>query len=126
MAAADVRLGSVVLASRDPSTLAAFYEGLLGWTRLSDEPGWVRIGPVADVRPSLSFQLERSYVAPVWPAVEGQPQMEMHLDLAVDDLEGAAARAVALGAVAEARQPQRDVRVMRDPHGHVFCLFELE
>jgi hypothetical protein len=32
-------------------------------------------------------------------------------------------RAVGLGATIEQRQPTEGVRVMRDPHGHLFCLF---
>lgn len=49
--------------------------------------------------------------------------MQAHLDLMVDDLDAEVARAVALGASVEAYQPQDDVRVLRDPHGHPFCLF---
>jgi hypothetical protein len=47
------------------------------------------------------------------------------LDIAVDDLAAAPARAVALGAIEAAFQPQDDVRVMLDPDGHPFCLFEV-
>jgi hypothetical protein len=49
--------------------------------------------------------------------------MQAHLDLQVDDLEAETARACALGATLEDHQPQKDVRVLRDPHGHLFCLF---
>jgi hypothetical protein len=49
--------------------------------------------------------------------------MQSHLDLLVDNLETESARAVDLGARMEEHQPQEGVRVMRDPHGHVFCLF---
>lgn len=47
--------------------------------------------------------------------------MQAHLDVLVDDLHAETARAVALGATVERTQPNEDVRVMRDPHGH--CLF---
>jgi hypothetical protein len=50
--------------------------------------------------------------------------MQMHLDIAVDDLASAVARATELGALVDAYQPQDDVRVLRDPDGHLFCLFE--
>ncbi|WP_410791882.1 VOC family protein [Kribbella sp. C-35] len=48
--------------------------------------------------------------------------MQAHFD--VDDLDREAERAVKLGATAESHQPQPDgVRVIRDPHGHLVCLF---
>lgn len=50
--------------------------------------------------------------------------MQAHLDIAVDDLAAGVSRAVALGAVEAAFQPQDDVRVLLDPAGHPFCLFE--
>jgi catechol 2,3-dioxygenase-like lactoylglutathione lyase family enzyme len=74
---------------------------------------------------ALSFQTERDYVPPVWPAGPGDPQMSMHLDFEVDDLEAAAAHAVAAGARLAGFQPQDDVRVFLDPAGHPFCLFRL-
>lgn len=60
---------------------------------------------------------------PVWPAGPGDPQMSMHLDFEVDDLDAAAAHAVAAGARLAGFQPQDDVRVFLDPAGHPFCLF---
>ena len=47
----------------------------------------------------------------------------MHLDIEVDDLETAGARAVAAGAALADFQPQDDVRVYLDPAGHPFCLW---
>jgi hypothetical protein len=50
--------------------------------------------------------------------------MQAHLDVQVDDLDREVERAVRLGATIEAHQPQPDgVRVIRDPHGHLLCLF---
>ena len=71
----------------------------------------------------LSFQLERSYVRPVWPAEGDDPRMMVHLDIEVDDLAAAVAHAVAAGAELAAYQPQEHVRVCLDPAGHPFCLF---
>lgn len=49
--------------------------------------------------------------------------MLLHLDLAVDDLEGAAARAVAPGATMARRQPfPASHLVMLHPAGDPFCL----
>ena len=49
--------------------------------------------------------------------------MMTHLDIEVDDLEAASARAVELGATVAEFQPQDDVRVHLDPAGHPFCLW---
>ena len=49
--------------------------------------------------------------------------MMMHLDIAVDDLAGAVADAVELGATLHEHQPQDEVHVMLDPAGHPFCLY---
>jgi catechol 2,3-dioxygenase-like lactoylglutathione lyase family enzyme len=116
-------LGAVVLGTPDPRGLAAFYAGLLGWRVVSADPDWVRLADPERERPGLSFQREPDDVAPTWPAHEGGVQMQAHLDVLVDDLDAEEARATALGAVVEAHQPAPGVRVMRDPHGHLFCLF---
>jgi hypothetical protein len=72
--------------------LATFYERLLGWTRLADEPaplgappedGWLMLQPPAGGT-GLSFQFEPDYVRPTWPPSPGEPQMTMHLDIAVE------------------------------------------
>jgi hypothetical protein len=120
---ASARFASTVLGSPEPRVLGAFYEALLDFERFDDEPDWVRSGPRDGSRPGLSFQREEHYAAPVWPQVAGQQQMMIHLDIAVDDLHEGVARAVELGATLAEYQPQHDVRVLFDPHGHPFCLF---
>ena len=110
----------------DANALADFYRRLLGWTTRTEEPGWVVIQPgTSDQAPSgtLSFQTESRYVRPVWPAGPGDPQMMMHLEIKVDDLEASVAHAVAQGATLAEFQPQEDVRVCLDPAGHPFCLY---
>ena len=72
---------------------------------------------------SLSFQTEEFYVRPVWPGASGEQLMMLHLDIEVDDLDGAGAHAVAQGAILAGFQPQDDVRVYLDPAGHPFCLW---
>jgi len=47
----------------------------------------------------------------------------LHLEIKVDDLAAAAARAESLGATRMEFQPQDHVRVYADPAGHPFCLF---
>lgn len=60
---------------------------------------------------------------PVWPTEPGKPQMSMHLDVEVDDLEAAVSYAEGVGAEQASYQPQETVRVMLDPAGHLFCLY---
>ena len=118
-----MKLTATVLDSPDPRALATFYHRLLdGWTLNDAEDEWVTLR-MPDGRPGLSFQYEAKYARPTWPAGPGDQQMQMHLDIEVDDLETAVARAVELGATVEEYQPQKDVRVMRDPDGHVFDLW---
>lgn len=106
----------------DANALAGFYRRLLGWTAEVDEPGWVVLRP-PDGGHTLNFQTESHYVRPVWPSGPGDPQMMMHLEIRVDDLQAAITQAVALGATVAEFQPQEHVRVCLDPAGHPFCLY---
>ena len=112
-----------VLDAPDGLALAEFYARLLGWQLFPDPPGGAAVAPSKDAGYNLAFQTEPLYQRPVWPVVEGQPQMMMHLDIQVDDLDEAVAYAVECGAELAEHQPQRDVRVLLDPAGHPFCLY---
>ncbi|MEV0091646.1 VOC family protein [Streptomyces sp. NPDC050738] len=113
---------AVVLDAPDAAELAAFYRRLLGWEVAQEEPGWVKLVPEGGGT-GLSVQSEPDYVPPVWPADPREQQMMLHLDIEVDDLDGASAHAVAAGARLAGHQPQDDVRVHLDPAGHPFCLW---
>jgi predicted enzyme related to lactoylglutathione lyase len=115
-------LTAAVLDTPDPGGLARFYQRLLGWPIGTDEPEWVTLRP-EEGGAGLSFQLEEEHVPPVWPAEEGDPRMQVHLDVQVDDLAAALEAAVAAGATVAEFQPQDDVRVCLDPAGHPFCLW---
>jgi catechol 2,3-dioxygenase-like lactoylglutathione lyase family enzyme len=115
-------LSGIVLDAPDARDLAAFYRRLLGWVVTQNEPDWVKLG-APNGGAGLSFQTERAYRRPVWPAAPGDQQMMVHLDVEVDDLRAAGAHALAAGAVLAEHQPQDDVRVYLDPAGHPFCLF---
>lgn len=117
------RHSAAVLGTPDPRGLAAFYRDLLGWEQVADEPEWVMLRPPGGGS-GLSFQLEAAHVPPAWPAAADEQQMQVHLDIAVGDLAAGVARACQLGAVEAAYQPQDDVRVLLDPAGHPFCLFQ--
>ena len=121
-----MRLSGPVLDAADALALADFYAQLLGWTMTDSvagpEGGWAVIRP-PDGSLKLEFQGGPDYRAPVWPAVPGEQQMMIHLDIAVEDLEQGVAAAVELGARVAEHQPRPGVRVLFDPEGHPFCLF---
>ena len=115
-------LTGIVLDAPDARGLAAFYHRLLGWSAIQEEEDWVTLGAPGG-GPGLSFQTEKNYVRPVWPAGPGDPQMSVHLDIRVEELEAAVAHAERAGATLAGFQPQDHVRVMIDPDGHPFCLY---
>ncbi|OEV03670.1 VOC family protein [Streptomyces oceani] len=115
-------LATVVLDCSDAHELAAFYAELLGWPITAREPDWVLLrDPHGGT--GLACQAEAGYVPPAWPERPGAQQKMLHLDFQVTDLAASSARAVAAGAAPYDIQPQEDVRVLRDPAGHPFCLF---
>ncbi len=126
-----LQVTSVTIGAPDPRVLAGFYAELLGVdVGTSDQPGpgeppeagWAQLHQ-DDPRLTLNFEYEAAYVAPVWPSLAEQPQIQEHLDIYVDDLEAATEWAISVGARLAAYQPQERVRVLLDPAGHPFCLF---
>ncbi len=113
----------VVLDAPDGAQLARFYARLLGWQLFNEDENGAALAPSEDAGYNLGFETEKHYVRPVWPTEPGKPQMSMHLDIEVDDLEHAVAYAVEIGAEVASYQPQETVRVMLDPAGHPFCLY---
>lgn len=113
----------VALDAPDARELAHFYQRLLGWRIYNESDEWVDLAPSEDAGYNLAFQTEPKYVRPVWPAADGEPQMSMHLDIEVDDLDEAVSHALEVGAQLASFQPQEPVRVMLDPVGHPFCLY---
>lgn len=114
----DVQWTTVVLDCADPPKLAAFWSDLLGGesTRITDDFHVVRSG---------SMWLAAARVPDPGPATwpHGDRPKQMHLDIAVGDLDAAVAEALRLGATQEEVQPAPDRwRVMRDPAGHIFCI----
>ncbi|HAS12643.1 MAG TPA: hypothetical protein DCS55_19360 [Acidimicrobiaceae bacterium] len=116
------RVSATTLYTPDVARLADFYERLLGWDRVDQSQGWVRLRAPAGGA-GLSFHHDEHFRRPVWPPVEAAQQAMAHLDVATDDLEAAVARAVDLGATIADHQPQPGVRVLLDPDGRPFCLF---
>jgi catechol-2,3-dioxygenase len=118
----QMMLTGVVLDAPDARDLASFYQRLLGWSATQEEADWVTLAAPGGGA-GLSFQTEKIYVRPVWPAQPGAPQMSSHLDIRVDDLRDACAHAERAGATLAGYQPQEHVRVYLDPAGHPFCLY---
>jgi hypothetical protein len=64
------------------------------------------------------MQRVAGYRPPSWPG-----SSVVHLDLtASEDVEDAAARAVAAGAIRVEHQPDPRWRILLDPAGHPFCI----
>lgn len=115
---AVARLGSVALDCAEPQPLAEFWAALLGgeiaftsddFVAVQISGGWLATVKVSGYRP------------PTWPSDELPKQM--HLDLAVDDLDVAEVEAVRLGARKTDEQPAPERwRVLLDPAGHPFCI----
>jgi predicted enzyme related to lactoylglutathione lyase len=110
---------AVTIDAVDPAAVARFWSGLLGSAARpvgDDRPGWWRVGPWTPGGPGLTVQ-------PVPEAGGGKNRV--HLDLWVDDLDRAVARAEVLGA-RRLGSPQHLVRgtiaVMADVEGNEFCL----
>ncbi len=115
---ASIRVGSISLDCADPLPLATFWAELLECDVAFTSDAFAAI---KTDRLWLAATRVEGYVPPTWP--EAQTPKQIHLDLAVDDLEEAEQRATALGAVRAASQPapERYV-VLLDPAGHPFCL----
>ena len=117
----NIRFGSVSLDCADPKALATFWSELLGgaiaftsddFVAVKLDHAWISTVRVPD------------YQRPDWP--DGNPPKQIHLDLAVDDLEGAESEALRLGAVKATLQPSPESwRVFFDPAGHPFCFTTL-
>ncbi|MFC8128681.1 VOC family protein [Streptomyces sp. NPDC057302] len=131
------RMRNVVLDCPDTGQLAQFYAHLLGGTieRGEDEDededeDWVTLRTPGGLR--LCFQGAPDHQPPNWPRADAGSQ-QIHLDLdvgpAVQDIERAHERALALGAKpldVDDDNGSRDFRVYADPAGHPFCLCRID
>jgi predicted enzyme related to lactoylglutathione lyase len=112
------RLAAVAIDCPDPVALAQFYARLLDWPAPAEsDEEWVTLSN-PDGTVNVDFQQAAGFQAPTWP--DPAVQQQLHLDLAVDDLDAAHERAVSLGA--RHLDTQDTFRVFADPVGHPFCL----
>jgi predicted enzyme related to lactoylglutathione lyase len=116
------RWGWLQVDCADPVGLATFWAAVLGGEvaladASGDPPQYLGIRPMPAGGPELSFQR-----VPEPKTTKNR----LHLDVAVDDVEEAAARVVALGAsrVSDDVLEEYGFRfvVMADPEGNEFCL----
>ena len=111
------RFDTVTIDCPDPAALASFYGMLLEWPVPEGDGDYVALDPPGGGT-AITFQRAAGFVAPTWP--DPAVQQQFHLDLAVDDLDAAHERAIALGA--HHLDTQQKFRVYADPVGHPFCL----
>ena len=111
------RLAMFTIDCDDPAAAAAFYSALLGMEIAHSSDAYAMLSGDG---PALGFGRVEGYEPPEWPNPNGSKQF--HLDLAVDDIAIAEARAVDLGAKLADPQPGDTWRVLLDPTGHPFCL----
>lgn len=115
------RLAAVSLDAFDPAGLAAFYRALLDLEIVVESEDFVALRGAGVL---LTTQRVESHRPPDWPS--GPTPKQLHLELAVDDLDAAETAAVALGARRADAQPNpAHWRVLLDPAGHPFCLTTL-
>jgi len=102
----------------DPERVARFWSAFLGRQPGPSQEGWFYLGERGDPQPRLVFQ-------PVPESAMGK--VRIHLDVTVDDMDGAIAAVVKLGGWATGERHDHDegmVVVMADPEGHEFCLVQ--
>lgn len=110
---------SVAVDCADPAVLADFWAQLINGEVVYRTPEFCAVR--AQHGMYLAAVRVNDYQAPHWP--NGLRPKQIHLDLSVDDLDEAEAKACALGAQQATSQPQPDRwRVLLDPAGHPFCL----
>ena len=111
----------VVFDAADLTAESTFWAGVLGGT-VDAEDGWHMV--LVDGKPRVGVQLAPDHVPPDWP--DGDPKLQIHLDLWVDDIDEAHSRVMDLGArllkPAEGGDDPDDFQVYADPAGHPFCL----
>ena len=117
----SIRLSTINMDCLDPDAMAAFYGKFLGWEITWQDDDFILMRD-PEGGTGVSFQAYPDYMPPTWPEEPGAQRKMIHLDIKVEDLEAAAAFALACGARCAEDQGRDDLRVMVDPAGHPFCL----
>jgi hypothetical protein len=115
------RLGAIAVDCADPVALSEFYKAVLD---LEVGVSSADLVVLTGAGVFLTFERVHDHKPPTWP--EDVMPKQLHLDLAVTDLDAEEARIVACGAVKAETQPNPDQwRVLIDPAGHPFCITTL-
>jgi hypothetical protein len=115
------RLAAVSLDCPDPKGLATFYQALLDVEVMFESEDFIALKGAGIY---LTTQRVEEHRAPDWP--EALIPKQLHLELAVDDLDAAEGAALAVGATKATAQPSPELwRVLIDPAGHPFCITTL-
>jgi hypothetical protein len=120
--AAIARLAAVSLDTSDTAGLSTFYRELLDLEVFFETEQFIVLKGAAIL---LTVQQVEDHKPPDWPT--GPVPKQVHLELAVDDLDVAEAGALAIGATKpDVTQASPDLwRVLIDPAGHPFCITTL-
>lgn len=112
------RMGSITFDCDDPTSLASFWAQLIGGEIAFRSEDFVAVKTDSVWLAAVRVQ---GYRRPTWP--DGGRPKQMHLDVAVDDLDRVEVDALRLGATRADEQPSpARWRVLLDPAGHPFCL----
>jgi catechol 2,3-dioxygenase-like lactoylglutathione lyase family enzyme len=116
------RLSEIVVDSRDPEALAAWWAEVLGYRVLGrDDDGAVEIGPGAGfggAAPTLVF-------APVADPDPGKPRLHLDVNATDRDQDAEVERLEALGAKrVDIGQGTPTWVVLADPEGNEFCVLQ--
>jgi predicted enzyme related to lactoylglutathione lyase len=116
----SIRWQALCVDASDPSTIATFWEQVLGWRRTYDEPDEVVLEPAEGspedgVAPDLLFLR-----VPEGKTVKNR----LHIDLRPDDQDAEVARIEGLGGRRTSVGQSDDVTwvVLADPDGNEFCV----
>jgi catechol-2,3-dioxygenase len=115
------RLGAVALDAPDPAWLARFYQDVLDLQIMFENDSFVVLKGAGVL---LTIQRVAGLPPVTWP--EGDVPKQLHLELAVDDLDASEKAILGAGATKPEAQPSPDRwRVLIDPAGHPFCITTL-
>ncbi len=116
----SLRIQSMCVDARDPSSLASFWQAVLGWRRTHDEPDEVVLEPPTGspqdgIVPDLLFlKVDESKIV----------KNRIHIDLRPDDQQTEVERLEALGAVrvSVGQTAEATWVVLADLEGNEFCV----
>jgi predicted enzyme related to lactoylglutathione lyase len=114
----SARLAMVTIDCGEVKPVAEFWAAMMGYDIVANTDDYAMLRGAEGA--AVGFGRVPDYQAPGWPNERGSKQY--HFDLAVDDVDEAADRAVELGATLAEPQPGETWRVLLDPAGHPFCL----